>query len=128
MILVFYLRITGTHGCARTPLHKTQKTTTLLLQHPVVNKALGCLESAWRRTPEEAQGSHFHTRALLAYAFALPSDQAKRTEILKSLDEGVIKQDESTHQAVFPTPFQWVERKGEECRIPENNLPQMQTF
>ncbi|XP_057559255.1 alpha-2-macroglobulin-like [Hippopotamus amphibius kiboko] len=69
----------------------------LPVTHPVVHKALVCLESAWKRTQAEAQGSHVYTKALLAYAFALAGDQAKRREILKSLDEEAIKDDNAVH-------------------------------
>ncbi|XP_014649443.1 PREDICTED: alpha-2-macroglobulin-like [Ceratotherium simum simum] len=69
----------------------------LPLTHPVVRNALLCLESAWKATQKEAHGSPVYTKALLAYAFALAGNQDRRKEILKSLDEEAIKEDNATH-------------------------------
>uniref|UniRef100_A0A8C8WPI5 Pregnancy zone protein-like n=1 Tax=Panthera leo TaxID=9689 RepID=A0A8C8WPI5_PANLE len=68
------------------------------IKHPVVRNALFCLESAWRSISEsEAQGNLVYTKALLAYAFALAGNQAKRSELLESLDKDAVKEDESIH-------------------------------
>uniref|UniRef100_A0A667HI57 Pregnancy zone protein n=1 Tax=Lynx canadensis TaxID=61383 RepID=A0A667HI57_LYNCA len=70
----------------------------LPVTHPVVRNALFCLESAWRSISEsEAQGNLVYTKALLAYAFALAGNQAKRSELLESLDKDAVKEDESIH-------------------------------
>ncbi|XP_045319813.1 pregnancy zone protein-like [Leopardus geoffroyi] len=70
----------------------------LPVTHPVVRNALFCLESAWRSISEsEAQGNLVYSKALLAYAFALAGNQAKRSELLKSLDKDAVKEDESIH-------------------------------
>ncbi|XP_008587819.1 PREDICTED: alpha-2-macroglobulin, partial [Galeopterus variegatus] len=69
----------------------------LPVTHPVVRNALFCLESAWKTTQKVAHGSHVYTKALLAYAFALAGDQDKRKEILKSLEEEAVKEDNSIH-------------------------------
>ncbi|EDK99674.1 mCG132196, isoform CRA_b [Mus musculus] len=67
------------------------------MKHPVVSKALSCLESSWK-TIEQGQNANFvYTKALMAYAFALAGNQDKRNEILKSLDEEAIKEDNSIH-------------------------------
>ncbi|CAK7299083.1 Pregnancy zone protein [Vulpes lagopus] len=42
-------------------------------------------------------GSHSSTKTLLAYAFALVGNQDKKREILKSLDEEAVKEDNSVH-------------------------------
>uniref|UniRef100_A0A671E6F8 Alpha-macroglobulin receptor-binding domain-containing protein n=1 Tax=Rhinolophus ferrumequinum TaxID=59479 RepID=A0A671E6F8_RHIFE len=68
----------------------------LPVTHPVVRNALFCLESAWRST-FEAQGSFVYTKALLAYAFALAGNQAKRSELLESLDKEAVKEQDSIH-------------------------------
>ncbi|XP_060050334.1 LOW QUALITY PROTEIN: alpha-2-macroglobulin-like [Erinaceus europaeus] len=68
----------------------------LPVTNPVVQKALTCLESFWNKTKEKVD-SHVYTKALLAYAFALAGDQDKRREILKSLDEDAIKEDNTMH-------------------------------
>uniref|UniRef100_A0A8C5ZWJ1 PZP alpha-2-macroglobulin like n=1 Tax=Marmota marmota marmota TaxID=9994 RepID=A0A8C5ZWJ1_MARMA len=65
--------------------------------HPVVRNALFCLESAWNRAKEGAHGSHVYTRALLAYAFALVGNQNRSREILRSLNEEAVKEDNSVH-------------------------------
>ncbi|XP_024588956.1 pregnancy zone protein-like [Neophocaena asiaeorientalis asiaeorientalis] len=64
--------------------------------HPVVRGALFCLERAWEST-SEAQGSLVYTKALLAYAFALAGNQAKRSELLESLDKEAVKEEDSIH-------------------------------
>ncbi|XP_058936266.1 pregnancy zone protein-like [Kogia breviceps] len=64
--------------------------------HPVVRNALFCLERAWEST-SEAQGSLVYTKALLAYAFALAGNQAKRSELLESLDKEAVKEEDSIH-------------------------------
>ncbi|XP_059880273.1 pregnancy zone protein-like [Delphinus delphis] len=63
---------------------------------PVVRGALFCLERAWEST-SEAQGSLVYTKALLAYAFALAGNQAKRSELLESLDKEAVKEEDSIH-------------------------------
>ncbi|XP_058414820.1 pregnancy zone protein-like [Diceros bicornis minor] len=68
----------------------------LPVTHPVVRNALFCLENAWRAT-SEAQGSLVYTKALLAYAFALAGYQAKRSELLESLDKDAVKEEDSIH-------------------------------
>ncbi|XP_036923697.1 pregnancy zone protein-like [Sturnira hondurensis] len=68
----------------------------LPVTHPVVRNALFCLESAWAST-SEAQGSLVYTKALLAYAFALAGNQAKRRELLQSLDKEAVKEEDSIH-------------------------------
>uniref|UniRef100_A0A8D2AJW3 PZP alpha-2-macroglobulin like n=1 Tax=Sciurus vulgaris TaxID=55149 RepID=A0A8D2AJW3_SCIVU len=65
--------------------------------HPVVRNALFCLESAWNTAKQGAQGSHVYTRALLAYAFALVGNQNRSREILSSLSEEAVKEDNSVH-------------------------------
>uniref|UniRef100_A0A8C4M5K2 Pregnancy zone protein-like n=1 Tax=Equus asinus asinus TaxID=83772 RepID=A0A8C4M5K2_EQUAS len=62
----------------------------------IVRNALFCLENAWRST-SEAQGSLVYTKALLAYAFALAGNQAKRSELLESLDKEAVKEEDSIH-------------------------------
>ncbi|XP_019481709.1 PREDICTED: pregnancy zone protein-like [Hipposideros armiger] len=68
----------------------------LPVTHPVVRSALFCLESAWEST-SEAQGSLVYTKALLAYAFALAGNQAKRRQLLESLDKEAVKEQDSIH-------------------------------
>nr|XP_034368490.1 murinoglobulin-1-like [Arvicanthis niloticus] len=65
--------------------------------HPIVSKALSCLESFWKTTEQGGNGSFVYTKALMAYAFALAGNQEKRNEILKSLDKEAIKEDNSIH-------------------------------
>eukprot|EP00069_Balaena_mysticetus_P007429 bmy_05533T0 len=67
------------------------------IKHPVVRNALFCLESAWKSAKEGSRGGHVYTKALLAYAFALAGNQEKRREVLKSLDEEAVKEDNSVH-------------------------------
>uniref|UniRef100_A0A8C0I5G4 Alpha-2-macroglobulin n=1 Tax=Balaenoptera musculus TaxID=9771 RepID=A0A8C0I5G4_BALMU len=43
------------------------------------------------------QGSLVYTKALLAYAFALAGNQAKRSELLESLDKEAVKEEDSIH-------------------------------
>ena len=57
----------------------------------VSRNALFCLERAWQSV-SEAQGSLVYTKALLAYAFALAGDQAKRKELLESLDKEAVRE------------------------------------
>ncbi|KAM7335442.1 hypothetical protein ACRRTK_005919 [Alexandromys fortis] len=64
---------------------------------PVVSKALTCLETAWKTIEQGGNGSFVYTKALLAYAFALAGSQDKRNEILKSLDNEAIKEENSIH-------------------------------
>jgi hypothetical protein len=61
-------------------------------QHPVVSKALSCLESSWKTIEQGRNANFVYTKALMAYAFALAGNQDKRNEILKSLDEEAIKE------------------------------------
>ncbi|XP_073734103.1 pregnancy zone protein-like isoform X1 [Callorhinus ursinus] len=68
----------------------------LPVTHPVVRNALFCLENAWGSI-SEAQGSLVYTKALLAYAFALAGKQAKRSELLESLDKDAVKEEDSIH-------------------------------
>ncbi|XP_039730208.1 alpha-2-macroglobulin [Pteropus medius] len=69
----------------------------LPITHPVVRNAIFCLESAWKSAKEGPHGSHVYTKALLAYAFALAGNQEKRSEVLKSLNEEAVKEDNSVH-------------------------------
>uniref|UniRef100_A0A2K5QFJ9 PZP alpha-2-macroglobulin like n=1 Tax=Cebus imitator TaxID=2715852 RepID=A0A2K5QFJ9_CEBIM len=69
----------------------------LPVTHPVVRNALFCLESAWNVAKEGTHGSHVYTKALLAYAFALVGNQNRRREILSSLDEEAVKEDNLIH-------------------------------
>ncbi|XP_037703142.1 alpha-2-macroglobulin-like [Choloepus didactylus] len=69
----------------------------LSVAHPVVSSALFCLESAWKQAKDGAHGSHVYTKALLAYAFALADKQDKKGEVLKSLNEEAVKEDNSVH-------------------------------
>lgn len=57
----------------------------------MVRNALFCLETAWASI-SESQGSHIYTKALLAYAFALAGNQAKRSELLESLNREAVKE------------------------------------
>uniref|UniRef100_A0A8C6IDN1 Murinoglobulin 2 n=1 Tax=Mus spicilegus TaxID=10103 RepID=A0A8C6IDN1_MUSSI len=66
-------------------------------RHPVVSKALSCLESSWKTIEQRRNANFVYTKALMAYAFALAGNQDKRNEILKSLDEEAIKEDNSIH-------------------------------
>uniref|UniRef100_A0AAA9SLL8 Alpha-2-macroglobulin n=1 Tax=Bos taurus TaxID=9913 RepID=A0AAA9SLL8_BOVIN len=69
----------------------------LPVTHPVVRNALFCLDSAWKSAKEGSQGSHVYTKALLAYAFALAGNQERRTEVLTSLYEEAVKEDNTIH-------------------------------
>uniref|UniRef100_A0A8C5ZW35 Alpha-2-macroglobulin n=1 Tax=Marmota marmota marmota TaxID=9994 RepID=A0A8C5ZW35_MARMA len=69
----------------------------LPVTHPVVRNALFCLDSAWKSAKEGAHGTHVYTKALLAYAFALADNQDKRKEVLNSLDEEAVKEDNTIH-------------------------------
>ncbi|XP_005898519.2 alpha-2-macroglobulin isoform X2 [Bos mutus] len=69
----------------------------LPVTHPVVRNALFCLDSAWKSAKEGSQGSHVYTKALLAYAFALAGNQERRTEVLTSLHEEAVKEDNTIH-------------------------------
>ncbi|XP_037023802.2 alpha-2-macroglobulin-like [Artibeus jamaicensis] len=71
----------------------------LPITHPVVRNALFCLESAWNSAKQGRQGSHVYTKALLAYAFSLAGNQEKRSEVLRSLNEEAVKEDNSVHWA-----------------------------
>ncbi|XP_006914785.1 pregnancy zone protein [Pteropus alecto] len=68
----------------------------LPVTHPVVRNALFCLENAWGST-SETQGSLVYTKALLAYAFALAGNHAKRSALLESLDKEAVKEEDSIH-------------------------------
>ncbi|MXQ79908.1 hypothetical protein E5288_WYG013768 [Bos mutus] len=68
----------------------------LLVTHSIVRNALFCLERAWQ-SASEAQGSFVYTKALLAYAFALAGDQAKRNKLLESLHKEAVKEEDSIH-------------------------------
>ncbi|XP_021046914.2 murinoglobulin-1 [Mus pahari] len=65
--------------------------------HPVVSKALSCMESSWKTIQQGGNASLVYSKALMAYAFALAGNKDKRDEILKSLDEEAIKEDNSIH-------------------------------
>ncbi|KAM8776857.1 pregnancy zone protein-like [Rhynchonycteris naso] len=69
----------------------------LPITQPVVQNALLCLESAWNTAKKGTRGNHSYTKALLAYAFALVGNQDKRREILNSLNEEAVKEDNSVH-------------------------------
>ncbi|XP_069347209.1 pregnancy zone protein-like isoform X2 [Eulemur rufifrons] len=68
----------------------------LPVTHPLVRNVLFCLEKAWSST-SEAHGNLVYTKALLAYAFALAGNQAKRRELLESLDREAVKEEDSIH-------------------------------
>ncbi|EGW04914.1 Murinoglobulin-1 [Cricetulus griseus] len=74
--------------------------------HPVVSKALTCLESSWKTIQQQENGKFVYTKALLAYAFALAGNQDKRNEILKSLDNEAIKEENSIHWERPQKPMQ----------------------
>ncbi|XP_055460090.1 murinoglobulin-1-like isoform X2 [Psammomys obesus] len=65
--------------------------------HPVVSKALSCLESFWKTVEQNGRSNSVYTKALLAYAFTLAGNQQKRNEILESLDNEAIKEGNSVH-------------------------------
>ncbi|XP_028616885.1 murinoglobulin-1-like isoform X2 [Grammomys surdaster] len=65
--------------------------------HPVISKALSCLDSSWKTIEQGGDGSFVYTKALMAYAFALAGNKDKRNQILKSLDKEAIKEDNSIH-------------------------------
>ncbi|XP_029809142.1 pregnancy zone protein isoform X2 [Suricata suricatta] len=69
----------------------------LPVTHPVIRNALFCLESAWNTAKEGTHGNHSYTKALLAYAFALVGNQDKKREILNSLNEEAVNEDNSVH-------------------------------
>ncbi|KAM7335545.1 hypothetical protein ACRRTK_006022 [Alexandromys fortis] len=68
----------------------------LSAEHSIVRNALYCLETAWASI-SGSQGSHVYTKALLAYAFALAGNQAKRSELLESLNKEAVKEEDSIH-------------------------------
>lgn len=68
----------------------------LTTEHSIVRNALFCLETAWASI-SQSQGSHVYTKALLAYAFALAGNHAKRSEVLESLNREAVKEDDSIH-------------------------------
>ncbi|EHB11231.1 Murinoglobulin-1 [Heterocephalus glaber] len=72
--------------------------------HPIVSKALICLNSTWETTKEVTNGSHVYTKALLAYAFALAGNQEKKKEILKSIDEEAVKEGEEDNSVHWERP------------------------
>ncbi|XP_055463938.1 murinoglobulin-1-like, partial [Psammomys obesus] len=65
--------------------------------HPVVSRALSCLESSWKTVEQNGRSNSVYTKALLAYAFTLAGNQQKRNEILESLDNEAIKEGNSVH-------------------------------
>lgn len=69
----------------------------LPVTHPVVRNALFCLDTAWKSARKGVNGSHVYTKALLAYAFALAGNQDTKKEILKSLDDVAVKEENSVH-------------------------------
>ncbi|XP_073734118.1 pregnancy zone protein-like [Callorhinus ursinus] len=82
-------------------LNETQQ-----LTPEIKSKALGYLTSApcysqcpilWNTAKEGTRGSHSYTKALLAYALALVGNQDKKREILNSLDEEAVEEDNSVH-------------------------------
>lgn len=68
----------------------------LPVTHSVVRNALFCLETAWASI-SNSQESHVYTKALLAYAFALAGNRAKRSEVLESLNKDAVNEEESVH-------------------------------
>uniref|UniRef100_A0A287BN06 Pregnancy zone protein n=1 Tax=Sus scrofa TaxID=9823 RepID=A0A287BN06_PIG len=66
----------------------------LPVTHPVVHNALLCLEKAWESISEAQE---IWSIPLLAYAFTLAGNQAKRKELLESLDKEAIKTEDSIH-------------------------------
>uniref|UniRef100_A0A8C0XNV6 Pregnancy zone protein n=1 Tax=Castor canadensis TaxID=51338 RepID=A0A8C0XNV6_CASCN len=68
----------------------------LPVTHSIVRNALFCLEMAWDSI-SKTQESHVYTKALLAYAFALARNQAKRSVLLESLGREAIKEEDSIH-------------------------------
>lgn len=68
----------------------------LSITHPVVRNALYCLETAWQSTSRTKETT-VYTKALLAYAFALAGNQARRNELLSSLDQEAVKEENSIH-------------------------------
>ncbi|KAL6063987.1 hypothetical protein STEG23_028507, partial [Scotinomys teguina] len=68
----------------------------LAVNHSIVRNALFCLETAWASI-SDSQGSHIYTKALLAYAFALAGNQAKRRELLESLNREAVKEEDTIH-------------------------------
>uniref|UniRef100_F7B8I0 Alpha-2-macroglobulin n=1 Tax=Monodelphis domestica TaxID=13616 RepID=F7B8I0_MONDO len=69
----------------------------LAVTHSVVRNALFCLETGWNTQQNEVQGNNVYTKALLAYAFALAGNEAKRKELLAALDRDAVKKDNSVH-------------------------------
>ncbi|XP_052028668.1 pregnancy zone protein [Apodemus sylvaticus] len=68
----------------------------LPVTHSVVRNALFCLETAWASISQKEE-SHVYTKALLAYAFALAGNRAKRSELLESLNKDAVKEEDSMH-------------------------------
>ncbi|XP_028610189.1 pregnancy zone protein-like [Grammomys surdaster] len=68
----------------------------LPVTHNVVRNALFCLETAWA-SMSQSQESHVYTKALLAYAFALAGNKAKRSELLESLNKDAVMEENSMH-------------------------------
>ncbi|KAM6216261.1 pregnancy zone protein-like [Rhynchocyon petersi] len=62
----------------------------------VIHNALLCLERAWQSI-SKTKGSIAYPKALFAYAFALAGNQTLRRELLNSLDEEAVKEDNSIH-------------------------------
>nr|XP_056704332.1 alpha-2-macroglobulin-like [Euleptes europaea] len=63
----------------------------LPVSHPLVRNALFCLETAAKETEV-----HVYTQALLAYAFALAGKEEERKEILTSLEEKAVKEEDGS--------------------------------
>ncbi|XP_031239435.1 pregnancy zone protein isoform X2 [Mastomys coucha] len=68
----------------------------LPVTHSVVRNALFCLETAWASI-SQSQESHVYTKTLLAYAFALAGNEAKRSELLESLNRDAVNEEDSMH-------------------------------
>ncbi|KAM6216260.1 pregnancy zone protein-like [Rhynchocyon petersi] len=68
----------------------------LPVNQTVVHNALLCLERAWQSISKTKE-SVAYPKALFAYAFALAGNQALRRELLNSLVEEAVKEDNSIH-------------------------------
>ncbi|XP_044535461.1 alpha-2-macroglobulin-like [Gracilinanus agilis] len=69
----------------------------LEVTHSVVRNALFCLETAWKIQQNEVHKNSAYTKALLAYAFALAGNEARKKELLLALDKDAVKKDNSVH-------------------------------
>lgn len=65
-----------------------------------MRNALFCLETAWASI-SQSQESHVYTKALLAYAFALAGNKAKRSELLESLNKDAVKEGRHFYYRVY---------------------------